>query len=132
MLLATVDVAVSGISGHNWSYHGYFHSSPRIVKHQMGNFTFRNLIHAGNLGATKSAGGFYSPICFIVFEDYIEGKAERTRLLASDRRTDVAQARHLALLIPKRRGPRLVLKASGLIEPLSSKSLSYQTNFRPN
>ena len=97
MLLATIDVAVSWIPGHNWSYHGYFHSSPRIVKHQMGNFTFRNLIHAGNLGATKSAGGFYSPISFIVFEDDIEGKPERSGLLASNGRTQVAQARHVHL-----------------------------------
>ena len=97
MLLATVDVAVTGISRHDRSYHRHFHCPSRIVKYEMGDFTFRNLIQAGNLGVTEGAGGFNAPIGFVVFEDHIEGKAERTGLLASNRRTQVAQARHVHL-----------------------------------
>ena len=99
MLLAAVNVAVPGISCDERTYHGYFYCAPGIVEHQMTDFAFRNLIQAGDPGSGESARGFDAPVSCIILENYVEGKAERTRLLASDGCTEIAEGRHVLLLV---------------------------------
>ena len=79
----------------------------------MRNFVFRNVIQARNLRTAEGARRFDLPIGLVILEDYIEGKPERTGLLASDRSTDVAEGCHFHSLVflfnrIRRRPPDLI------------------------